>query len=179
MSLVRKLACCASPYGNLFTIMSAVDQYNHRLLGFIECPSTFDFVYQNSTRKIGVYELLEDIPVDESNFDGKTGDILVGGGKGEVPAFRISIPNAFYYFSSEEWDNFHSYDELFKAFWTPTQSYILCEGFMKIGWNVEINIEQWLAENVCKALIESIKVYSIFKIDTEDNTGKLSIILLE
>src|SRR4051812_14102032 len=102
--------------------MSAIDQYKHKVLGFIECPSTYDFVYANTTREIGVYQLLQDISVDEESFDGKSGDIIVGGGSGEAPAFRISFPNAFYFFTSDEWDEFESYDELFKHFWTPTQS---------------------------------------------------------
>lgn len=55
--------------------MSAIDQYKHKLLGFIECPSTFDIVSFNTTRKVAIYELLENVPTEECDFDGKIGDI--------------------------------------------------------------------------------------------------------
>lgn len=71
--------------------MSAINQYSHSYLGDIECPSTYAFVHENETRRIAIYELLEDIH-DEKDFDGKAGDIILGGGSGEAPAFRISVP---------------------------------------------------------------------------------------
>src|SRR5580698_6701503 len=110
--------------------MSAIDQYKHGLIGFIECPSTYDFVYMNSTRKIAIYELQESVPANENDFDGNAGDIILGGGRGEAPAFRISCPKAFKFFMHERSENFEveAYDKLFKSFWTPTQSFILCEG---------------------------------------------------
>jgi len=158
--------------------MSAIDVYKHRLLGFIECPSTNSFVnFNEGTRKIAIYELLENIPLDEECFDGKIGDILVGGGKGEAPAFRISNPIAFQFFTSDkntfcdlEFDNLN---DIFKAFWTPTKSYIFCEGFLNLGWTVDKDIEMWLAENVCKLLISTIDKYSIYKTDQLDLTTTL------
>lgn len=143
--------------------MAAIDQYDHILLGFIECPSAHDFVYGNKTRQIGIYELLEDVPADENSFDGKAGDILIGGGKGEAPALRISYPDAFDFFTNDEWDSFADYDELFKAFWTPTQAFIFGEGYQKLGWTVDVKIEQWLAENVCQLLIQSTDKYLRFR----------------
>ena len=143
--------------------MSAIDQYQHRHLGFIECPSTFDIVLNNPTRKIAIYELLENIPIDESNFDGKIGDIILGGGGGEAPAFRISMPETIYFFTKDDWDEFDTYTDLFKAFWTPTQSYKLCEGFSKVGWIPNSPIEFWLAKNICLTLIENIQQYSTYK----------------
>jgi len=140
--------------------MSAIDQYKHRHLGFIECPSTFDFVYKNPTRKIAIYELLENIPIDEKDFDGKNGDIILGGGSGEVPAFRISIPETLYLFTKEDFD---THEDLFKAFWTPTQSYKFCEGFSKLGWTTNSQIEFWLAENTILLLIDNLENYSTFK----------------
>ncbi len=132
--------------------MSSIDQYNHRLLGFIKCPSSLDFVDNNATRDIAVYELLEDIPSDETYFDGKKGDIIVGGGSGEAPALRISMPECSNYFILKKEDKSGSGKKLFKSFWTPTQREILCEGFKKTGWNTETPIESWLAENVCKTM---------------------------
>lgn len=138
--------------------LSSIDQYKHQLLGFIECPSTFDFVDLNSTRTIAIYKLLEDIPIDETDFDGKVNDIIVGGGSGEAPSFRISIPKIVLFFTeSEGWDDFENINEVFKAFWTPTQSYILCEGFAKLGWKLDEKIENWLAENVCLLLFDEVK----------------------
>lgn len=143
--------------------MSAIDQYKHIHFGFIECPSTYDFVHYNQTRKIAIYELLENIPKDEKNFDGKVGDIILGGGSGEAPAFRISISESFYIFIKDDWDDFESYDDVFKAFWTPTQSYIYCEGFSKLGWTPESPIDFWLAENICLLLIENLEIHSTYK----------------
>ncbi len=143
--------------------MSAIDQYKHRLLGFIECPSTFDFVSNCRNRAIGIYELLENIPIEEKDFDGKIGDIILGGGSGEAPAFRISIPMAIYFFTKDGWDDFNNYEELFKTFWNPTESYILCEGFSKLGWRTNTPIEIWLAENICLLINAHIESYSSFK----------------
>ena len=158
--------------------MSAIDIYQQTLLGFIECPSTNSFVsFNEDTRKIAIYELLEDIPVDEECFDGKIGDILVGGGRGEAPAFRISNPIAFKFFTLDEkafWDlEFDNLNNIFKAFWTPTESYIFCEGYLKLGWTVDTDIEIWLAENICKLLISTIDKYSIYKTDQLDLTTNL------
>ena len=160
--------------------MSAIDAYKHKLLGFIECPSTNSFVnFNEETRKIALYELLENIPVDEECFDGKIGDILVGGGRGEAPAFRISNPIAFQFFTLDqnafcdlEFDNLA---DIFKAFWTPTKSYIFCEGFLKLGWTVDTDIEMWLAENVCKLLISTIDKFSIYKADQLNLATSLSL----
>lgn len=136
--------------------MASIDQYKHRLLGFINCPSDYEIVEGNPTRDIAVYELLENIPDEETDFDGKTGDILVGGGSGEAPAFRVTIPNALDFLINDTDVTFDSYNELFKAFWTPTESYRLCDGFKKLGWDAKRPIEFWLAENICVTLINEV-----------------------
>jgi hypothetical protein len=136
--------------------MASIDQYKHRLLGFINCPSDYEIVYLNPTRDIAVYELLDDIPEDEDDFDGKKGDIIVGGGSGEVPAFRVSIPDALNLLVNKQDVYFDNYDQLFKAFWTPTESYKLCNGFKKLGWDTNRPIEFWLAENVCISLTNEV-----------------------
>ena len=157
--------------------MSSIDVYRHIHLGFIECPSTYGFVYSNDTRKMAIYELLEDIPSDEEDFDGKTGDILIGGGSGEAPAFRISNPIAFQFFTADEeafFDiKFKHLNDIFKAFWTPTKSYIFCEGFTKLGWTINVEIEIWLAENVCKLLIKSIPKFSSYETEEIDLSTNL------
>jgi hypothetical protein len=136
--------------------MASVDQYKHRLLGFIKCPSDYDIVDGNSTRDIAVYELLENVPEEENDFDGKTGDILVGGGSGEAPAFRVTIPGALDFLLNDTDITFDNYDQLFKAFWTPTESYRLCDGFKKLGWDTKQSIEFWLAENICVTLVNNV-----------------------
>ena len=156
--------------------MAAIDRYEHMLLGFIECPATYDVVQGNNTRQIGIYELLEDVPADEDSFDGKVGDILVGGGKGEAPALRIAYPNAFCFFTSKDWSSFDDFDEMFKAFWTPTEAYIYGEGYSKLGWTVDMKIEQWLTENVCQLLILSTDKYSHF-LTTAECSSKLKLTL--
>ena len=107
--------------------MSAIDCYKHNHLGFIECPSTYSIINLKGTienNRIAIYELLQNIPKDEKDFDGKVGDVLIGGGSGEAPALRISNPLAFQFstydedkFSELEFDDL---DEVFKSFWTAT-----------------------------------------------------------
>jgi hypothetical protein len=142
--------------------MASIDQYKHRLLGFISCPSDFDFVYNSPTRDIAIYELLQDIPDDEKDFDGKIGDIIVGGGSGEAPALRISIPGSVDFFIRDKDEDFENQDELFKTFWTPTESYMLCDGFKKLGWDTKTPIEFWLAENICRTIINETSEFKRF-----------------
>lgn len=150
--------------------MASIDQYKHRLLGFINCPSDYDIVDGNSTRDIAVYELLENVPEEEDMFDGKTGDILVGGGSGEVPAFRITIPGAVDFLVFEKEVDFDDYNELFKSFWTPTESYKLCDGFKKLGWDVKRPIEFWLTENICKTLINEVSSFKTLRSGQQHDT---------
>ncbi len=153
--------------------MSAIDQYKHSHLGFIECPSTFDFVNNNPTRKIALYELLENIPRDETDFDGKIGDIILGGGSGEAPSFRISIPEAIHFFAKDSSDYQGDSSDLFKAFWTPAQTSIYCEGFSKLGWTPGTPIEFWLAETICSLLISNLETYSAYKNNSSPKTKRL------
>ena len=159
--------------------MSVIDVYKHKLLGFIECPSTNSFInFNEETRRIAVYELLENIPVEKDSFDGKIGDIILGGGRGEAPAFRISTQMAFQFFTLDENSacdlQFDNLNDIFKAFWSPTESYILCEGFLKLGWTVETDIEMWLAENVCKLLASTFESYSSYWTEQSDLSTNLS-----
>lgn len=133
--------------------MSAIDQYDHELLTFIECPSEFDIAGNSETRKIAIYRLKQDVPDDETEFDGKSGDILVGGGSGEAESMRITYPQAQYFFKLEGWDDFEDYDELFKAFWSPSFAYKIGDGFRKQGWNPNSSLELWLAEAVIELLM--------------------------
>lgn len=103
----------------------------------------------------------------KKDFDGNVWDILVGGGSGEAPALRISHPTAFQFFTYDE-DLFAKIDfsnihEIYKPFWTPTQSYLLGEGFIKLGWTPDRPLEMWLAENVCRLLIAAIDKFAIYR----------------
>lgn len=141
--------------------MSSIEQYKHKHLGFMQCPSDYDFVGGNSTRQIGVYQLEQDVPDDEKDFDGKIGDILVGGGSGEALALRISHPEAMYFFKKDDWDNFKSYDELFKEFWSASFAFKIGVGFRKIGWEPNEKLEQWLTEKTIDMLLKK----GIIKLD--------------
>ncbi len=160
--------------------MSRIDGYKHKLLGLITCNSDFNFVYYSQTRKIAIYKLLEDIPVDEDNFDGKKGDILVGGGSGEAPALRISYPKAFDFFTQEDFFDFYDFDkrdEIFKSFWTPTESFMLGNGFLKSGWDPEEkDLENWLTEAIVNMLGNHIPEYSEYKDLTAPNILEFEII---
>jgi hypothetical protein len=147
--------------------MSSIDRYNHIILGYISCPSSFDFVFQNNTREIPIYQVLENIPSDENDFEGKKGDILVGGGSGEAAAFRISNPLAFHFFISDEDTffnlKFNALEDVFKSFWTANDAFVFGEGYQKLGWTPEVNIDLWLAENVCFLLINNLFEFEKYK----------------
>ncbi|GED29323.1 hypothetical protein [Brevibacillus centrosporus] len=51
-------------------------------LGVIHCPFGFEKVAGYMHRNIAINKLNEDIASYESDFDGKSGDILLGGGGG-------------------------------------------------------------------------------------------------
>ena len=163
--------------------MSAIDCYKHNHLGFIECPSTYNIInFSKATKNnwVAIYELLENVSKDEQDFDGKAGDILVGGGSGESPALRITNPLAFQFFTFDEDKfadlEFDDLDEIFKSFWTPRESYILGDGFVKLGWTPDRTLEMWLTENVCKLLVSTIDKFSVYKEDKVELTTNLTLI---
>jgi hypothetical protein len=134
--------------------MSAIDQYKHELLTFIECPSEYDFVYTSSTRKIAVYRLDEDVPADEVNFDGRKGDILIGGGSGEAEALRVSHPEAMLFLKGNDGLDIECRSELVRHFWSPSFAYKIGNGFGRIGWNPDASeLEWWVAETVIDMLL--------------------------
>ncbi len=146
--------------------MSAIDQYKHSHIGFIRCPSNYNFVNIDSSDKkvIALYFLEQDIPMNEPDFDGKNGDLLVGGGSGEVDALRISLPQAFFFFDETcDYDDFEDSSEIVKAFWSMNNAFAFGNGFQKLGWNYSEKIEFWIAEEalgfVLKKYPEYCKVY--------------------
>jgi hypothetical protein len=134
--------------------MSAINQYKHKLLDFFDCKSDYEIVFGNSTKNIAIYILEQDIPTEEKDFDGKKGDLIVGGGSGEAESLRISS-KAIDYFKNDNLINFNDHDELVKPFWTPTFAYKLGNGLKKIGWSPNENLEFWFAEKIVNQLINN------------------------
>ena len=137
--------------------MASIDKYEHKLLDYFHCPSDFELVYQNSTREIAIYQLEQDIPADEPDFDGKKGDLLLGGGSGEAESLRISI-KGIKFFTNNEFDDFNSGEELVKSFWTPNFSYKVGNGLEKLAWTPDENMEFWLAEKIIEQLFKKEKI---------------------
>ena len=138
--------------------MASIDQYNHELLGFVECPSDYDFVYENPTREIAIYRLLQDVPKDELDFDGKINDLIIGGGSGEAKSLRICVDKCIDFFIHEDLDSFEITSDLYKSYWTPTFSYIIGTGFSKLGWTPELPLEEWLTKRILDKLITESKI---------------------
>lgn len=153
-------------YVTLKKTMSAINQYNHKILLAFECPSTFPFIYQNeNSRILVVYQLLEDISDEESSFDGKRGDIIIGGGKGEADSLRLTTEKALLFFSDKETEQleFDNISEIFKSFWSNNNAFIFCEGYRKLGWEINQDIDYWLAENICKLIVYEIDEYKKYQ----------------
>jgi hypothetical protein len=135
--------------------MSIIDSYQHTCIGIVQCPSTYAIVPGNSThRNIPIYRVDEDMPHD-ADWRAKAGDILLGGGSGESAALRISIPEAIWFFTDEDPPHFDLWNELWQAYWSPTEAYVFGEGYAKLGWQPTIPIEHWLVEHIIAFLLQS------------------------
>ncbi len=145
--------------------MATIDQFNHKLLCLINCPSEYDLIFESAVKQIDIYELLQDIPAGETELDGKNGDIIVGGGRCEIPVLRLSMPECLQFFYNDNIENVEDFNKIIKSYWTPTQSFKLGSGFIKIGWDPDIDIEFWLSVNICAYLIKSFSKYSEFNSD--------------
>jgi hypothetical protein len=100
-----------------------------------------------------LYRLDENIPTDEKDFQGKKGDILLGGGSGQSAALRVTVPEAFYFWTHADWDDYETLDEIIKPYWTPTQAYIFGVGYSKLGWTPEDDLlEWWLGQHILNFL---------------------------
>ena len=129
--------------------MAQIDAYNYSRLGFVECPSSHDFVYMSNTRQIAVYKLEE----DAEEFDAKKGDILLGGGRGEAQILRIAMPEMLHWMN-DELEKVENPESIIYTIWTPTFCYLMGEGFTKTGWKPEEKeLEVWLAEKVMQDFV--------------------------
>jgi hypothetical protein len=129
--------------------MSEIDIYRNECIGIVNCPSSYEIVPGNNRhRLVRLYRLDQDALKEDDSWHAKTGDLLLGGGSGESAALRISIPEAFYFFTHEVWDAFDSLDEIYQAYWAMTEAYVFCEGYAKLGWTPQDPIEGWLTRHV-------------------------------
>jgi len=142
--------------------MSAIDQYLYTCLGAIDCPISYELLmgYRGIVH-IAIYILEQDIPEYETSFQGKQGDILVGGGSGETPALRIKMPDAIRWVTDfEQFDKEYQSGRkgLYTAYWSCTQAFMIGSGFVKLGWNPEeIDIENWIMNHVVSFLVQNYK----------------------
>jgi hypothetical protein len=129
--------------------MSEIDGYSHHCLGIISCPSPYV-----PSGYLALYRFDSETTNPNDSFQAKRGDVLMGGGRGEHGAVRIAIPEAFLALTHDDWDEWESYDEIVKAYWSVTQAYALCEGFKRVGWGPkEQSFESWLCEHIMRFLV--------------------------
>ena len=139
--------------------MSEIDSYRHECLGIVHCPASFPFVSGNAnTREIWLYRLLQDVRPEADSFEGKSGDLLLGGGYGEAPALWIALPEAFELFTQEPRERRASLTDVCRAHWSANEAFVLCEGFSRLGWTPESPIELWLLEHILAFVIREYQV---------------------
>lgn len=144
--------------------MSEIDAYRHECIGLVVCPSTYEIVYgNNSHRNIPLYRIDEDT-TDGDSFQAKRGDLLLGGGRGESAALRVSIPEAIYLFTDDDYTNGRLHEGHYQAYWTLTEAFVFCEGYARLGWTPDIPIETWLTEHILAFVLrEYPAVYGPFR----------------
>ncbi|MGI8854243.1 MAG: hypothetical protein ACR2JW_00700 [Thermomicrobiales bacterium] len=132
--------------------MSEIDQYSYRCLGIVSCPSAYE-PFKGWHREIPLYRFDSDGTDALDSFQAKRGDVLVGGGRGECAALRISIPEAFLAFTRDDWDEWQKLDQLVCAYWSATEAFIFGDGFRRIGWQLaEGPLEIWLCDHIMSFL---------------------------
>jgi len=139
--------------------MSTIDAYPHKLLGKITCAPDYSFVdFSDSSNELPVYKIEKD--ANESCFVAKAGDILIGGGSGEAPAFRISMPDAIDFYTTEDELADVPLLQVVQAYWTYTKAFCLGTAFVKLGWKPERHlVEDWLAQHAVSFLIGTTQEY--------------------
>jgi hypothetical protein len=126
--------------------MSEIDSHKHTLLGFIDCPSSLTLVPGNESCKvIAMYALEEDVSEGTESFHGQAGDIIVGGGRGEAPALRISMPEALIALGVTKGPSLAGGRAPWIAFWSMNDAYAFCDGYRNCGWDPALSIERWVS----------------------------------
>ena len=126
--------------------MSMIDCFKNEIIGF-------------SKNGVPLYRLLQNIPAHIEDFQGKTGDILLGGGGGETSAIRFSMPECITFFTDFE-NSFPRkldfFGDIVKPYLSLTEGYIYGKEYAKLGWNSdETPLETWLAENLVAFIIKT------------------------
>lgn len=166
--------------------MSQIDSYPHKLIGILNCPTDFDFVYQNPTREIPLYRFDTDTPNGEF-LDAKKGDISLGGGSGEAPTMIFSIPETILFCLDENWGNqtkLNFFGDIIKHDWSLNQTYIFGTGYVKLGWQPDkTSLESWLAEHLVSFLkkdyLSDYKEYFNDSNQVIEQDGKIFNLVLE
>ena len=130
--------------------MSEVDQYKHQCIAIVTCPSDYDITTGiSSTRNIPLYRL------DESavEWHAKPGDVLLGGGSGESEVLRISMPEAIFLVTRDDWFEYDELAEIFKAYWSTSSAFVFGTGFIKLGWHPRKSMEFWLTDHIVAFLL--------------------------
>lgn len=144
--------------------MSEIDSYKHSCLGMVEL----------NKYRIPIYRLEEDVEsyceYQRTHFYGKSGDILFGGGGGEHPAMRISIPEAFIFYSDGDIGDF---EDIHICFWSHTTSYRVGCDLSRAGWipdyTMANSLEGWLTRHILGFIIKEYpKLYETFKSNRSD-----------
>jgi hypothetical protein len=137
--------------------MSEIDQYDHRCLGIVSCPSHYE-PFREWKRTIALYRFDSDATDDEDSFQAKRGDVILGGGGGECGALRIALPEAILFFTDIDWDGWETTDEIVQSYWSPAEAFIFCDGFVQVGWHPSFQeIDMWIAEHVTSFLIREYR----------------------
>lgn len=125
--------------------MSAIDTVWHEIIGQIN--------------GIPIYRLKEDAPEQAPKnfgFDGKKGDVLLGGGSGETAAMRISMPIAMEWFTGKmDWREKLEYNwhDISKTFWSNNNAYEFIQEYIEMGYVLQdCPIETWLTEHILSYL---------------------------
>lgn len=125
--------------------MSAIDTVWNELIGEIS--------------GISIYRLKEDVPKNMGDFDGKKGDVLLGGGGGEAAAMRISIPEAITFYTHDIFTNNLNFEDVVKYFWSTCNTYNFYKTYMKIGYRPSScpPLEYWLTEHIISYLLKNFQ----------------------
>lgn len=140
--------------------MSEIDQYKHQCLGILECPTSFTESDEEHIQFIMLYRV--DEPAEE--WDAKAGDILLGGGGGEVDVFRVSIPEAFIWTTSTDHSMIGDYDDVYKEYWSAGSACVFGVGYRKLGWKMDMWMEAWLLDHIVAFLLKEYpEVYGKYR----------------
>lgn len=146
--------------------MSEIDSYRHECMGMVSCPSSYlpNSTWRHPERVIPLYRLGEDA-VDADSFKAQEGDLLLGGGSGECPTLRISVPGAFYLFGYEDGNEPTRDREVCHAHWTMNDAFIFGDGYVRSGWQpLKQPLEYWLAEHLLAFVIQEYpEIYGQWK----------------